>query len=100
SAQRTKLAAGHTVPDVPIATNRSQSRSPCFAAHSASGGISSPNSTTDGRISIPQHSGGAPPGRPRPPPHTPHPPPPPLPPAPPPRPPPPPRPHPPARLCA
>jgi hypothetical protein len=46
--------AGDTVPDVPIATNRSQSRSATFAARSAATGITCHNA--DGRIGSPHDS--------------------------------------------
>src|SRR6185436_2690783 len=59
-AERTKLEAGDTVPDVPTARKRSQSRRACFARHSASTGSISSKRTMSGRIGAPHasHAGG------------------------------------------
>src|SRR5262245_62107907 len=54
SAARTKFEAGATVPEVPTARNRSQSRSAFLASHAASTGRASSNNTTAGRIGAEQ----------------------------------------------
>ena len=52
-ADRTKFDAGLTVPEVPTAMNKSQSRRARFDSHSYRAGMGSSNNTTSGRSGSP-----------------------------------------------